>query len=42
VVIKLMQEAGLLEPENEDTPVPDCEQDADQTGDQDDDELELA
>ena len=25
VVKKLLQEAGLIEPENEDTPVPDCE-----------------
>jgi len=47
VVKKLLQEAGLIEPENEDTPVPDCEhleeddhEDADQTGDQDDDEEE--
>lgn len=42
VVKKLLQEAGLIEPENEDTPVPDCEQDANQTGDQDDEDEELA
>ena len=42
VVKKLLQEAGLIEPENEDTPVPDCQQDADQTDDQDDDVQELA